>query len=179
MPREAFVLKIQRELCHPRCTRKVSGLSRNRPQVNNLTRAQPIEYPVRRYTEFICKRFLSQSFVVEFTIWNWNPCNSSFPSVNSNTLSRANEFDVSVRNLLLLIDRHFSSVRICFFFLLRREKRLKFSALIMSVSCLKITIGCCLVWLRDGLYITNNVGLVNSCADGKWWQFGGINKHLC
>lgn len=96
-----------------------------------------------------------------------------------NTLSRANEFHVSVHNLLLLIDRHFSSVRICFFFLLRREKRLKFSALIMSISCLKITIGCCLVWLCDGLYITNNVGLVNSCADGKWWQFGGINKHLC
>ena len=29
----AFVLKIQRELCHPKYTRKVSGLSRNRPQV--------------------------------------------------------------------------------------------------------------------------------------------------
>ena len=32
MPRNAFVLKIQRELCHPKYTRKVSGLSRNRPQ---------------------------------------------------------------------------------------------------------------------------------------------------
>ena len=27
-----LVLKIQRELCHPKCARKVSGLSRNRPQ---------------------------------------------------------------------------------------------------------------------------------------------------
>ena len=32
MPRDAFVLKIQRELCHPKYTRKVSGLSRNSPQ---------------------------------------------------------------------------------------------------------------------------------------------------
>ena len=31
MPRDAFVLKIQRELCHPKCARKVSGLSRNGP----------------------------------------------------------------------------------------------------------------------------------------------------
>ena len=29
MPCDAFVLKIQRELCHPKCSRKVSGLSRN------------------------------------------------------------------------------------------------------------------------------------------------------
>ena len=29
MPRDAFVLKIQRELCHSKCARKVSGLSRN------------------------------------------------------------------------------------------------------------------------------------------------------
>ena len=29
MPRDAIVLKIQRELCHPKCARKVSGLSRN------------------------------------------------------------------------------------------------------------------------------------------------------
>ena len=29
MPRDAFVLKMQRELCHPKYTRKVSGLSRN------------------------------------------------------------------------------------------------------------------------------------------------------
>ena len=28
MPRDAFVLKIQRELCHPKYARKVSGLSR-------------------------------------------------------------------------------------------------------------------------------------------------------
>ena len=33
MPRDAFVLKIQRELCHPKYARKVPGLSRNRPQV--------------------------------------------------------------------------------------------------------------------------------------------------
>ena len=32
MPRDAFVLKIQKELCRPKCARKVSGLSRNRPQ---------------------------------------------------------------------------------------------------------------------------------------------------
>ena len=32
MPRDAFVLTIQRELCHPKYARKVSGLSRNRPQ---------------------------------------------------------------------------------------------------------------------------------------------------
>ena len=32
MPRDAFVLKVQRELCHPKYARKVSGLSRNRPQ---------------------------------------------------------------------------------------------------------------------------------------------------
>ena len=31
MPRDATVLKIQRELCHPNYARKVSGLSRNRP----------------------------------------------------------------------------------------------------------------------------------------------------
>ena len=31
MPRDAFVLKIQRELCHPKYARKDSGLSRNRP----------------------------------------------------------------------------------------------------------------------------------------------------
>ena len=33
MPRGVFVLKMQRELCHPKYARKVSGLSRNRPQV--------------------------------------------------------------------------------------------------------------------------------------------------
>ena len=32
MPRDAFVLKIQRELCHPKCARKVSELSRKRLQ---------------------------------------------------------------------------------------------------------------------------------------------------
>ena len=31
MPRDAFVLKIQEELCHPKCSRKVTGLSRNGP----------------------------------------------------------------------------------------------------------------------------------------------------
>ena len=29
MPRDAFVSKIQRELCHPKCARKVSGLTGN------------------------------------------------------------------------------------------------------------------------------------------------------
>ena len=33
MPRDAFVLKIQRKLCHPKWARKVSGLSRNGPHV--------------------------------------------------------------------------------------------------------------------------------------------------
>jgi len=32
VPRDDLVVKIQRELCHPKCPRKVSGLSRNRPQ---------------------------------------------------------------------------------------------------------------------------------------------------
>ena len=32
MPRDAFVLKIQRELCQPKYARKVPGRSRNRPQ---------------------------------------------------------------------------------------------------------------------------------------------------
>ena len=32
MPRDALVLKIQRELCHPKCARKGSELSRNGPQ---------------------------------------------------------------------------------------------------------------------------------------------------
>ena len=35
MPRDAFVLKIQRELCHPKYARKVSGLSRNGALVCN------------------------------------------------------------------------------------------------------------------------------------------------
>ena len=35
MPRDAFVLKIQRELGHPKSARKVSGLSRNRPLILN------------------------------------------------------------------------------------------------------------------------------------------------
>ena len=34
MPRDAFVLRIQRELCHPKCARKVSGLSKNGPQAS-------------------------------------------------------------------------------------------------------------------------------------------------
>ena len=32
VPQDAFILKIQRELCHPIYARRVSGLSRNRPQ---------------------------------------------------------------------------------------------------------------------------------------------------
>ena len=34
MPRDPFVLKMQRELGHPKCARKVSGLSRNGPLVS-------------------------------------------------------------------------------------------------------------------------------------------------
>ena len=37
MPRDAFALKIQRELCHPKYARKVSALSRNRPLETILT----------------------------------------------------------------------------------------------------------------------------------------------
>ena len=37
MPRDAFTLKRQRELSHPKCTRKVSGLSRNGLQNPNAT----------------------------------------------------------------------------------------------------------------------------------------------
>lgn len=33
MPRDAFVLEIQRKLCHPKCVRKLSKLSRNGPQI--------------------------------------------------------------------------------------------------------------------------------------------------
>ena len=33
VPRDASVLKIQRESCHPKCARKVSGLLRNGSQV--------------------------------------------------------------------------------------------------------------------------------------------------
>ena len=43
MPRDAFVLKIQRELCLPKCARKVSGLSRNRPQFPVGLMAQTVE----------------------------------------------------------------------------------------------------------------------------------------
>ena len=41
MPRDAFVLKIERELCQPRCTRKVSGLSRNRPLTTTPATPRP------------------------------------------------------------------------------------------------------------------------------------------
>ena len=34
VPRDAFALKILRELCNPKCARKVSGLSRNGPQIS-------------------------------------------------------------------------------------------------------------------------------------------------
>ena len=34
VPRDNFVLKIKRELCHPKCVRKVSALSRNEPQAS-------------------------------------------------------------------------------------------------------------------------------------------------
>ena len=37
MPRDAFVLKIQRELCRPKYARNVSGLSRNGPQESQLS----------------------------------------------------------------------------------------------------------------------------------------------
>ena len=33
VPRDGFVLKTQRESCHPKCARKVSGLSRNGPLI--------------------------------------------------------------------------------------------------------------------------------------------------
>ena len=48
MPRDAFVLKIQRELCHPKYARKVSGLSRNRPQA-------PAERSINWDREFVAE----------------------------------------------------------------------------------------------------------------------------
>ena len=60
MPRDAIVLKIQRELCHPKYARKVLGLSRNRPQackykrpVNRHLRINPwiAGRPVRSFTD--------------------------------------------------------------------------------------------------------------------------------
>ena len=42
MSRDALVLKIQRQLCHLKCARKVSALSRNRPQLPNLTATLPL-----------------------------------------------------------------------------------------------------------------------------------------
>ena len=45
MPRDAFVLKIQRELCLPKYARKVSRLSRNRPQVSKEKKEVEIELP--------------------------------------------------------------------------------------------------------------------------------------
>ena len=43
MPRDAFVLKIQRELCHPKYARKVSGLSRNRPLITKLVESPNLD----------------------------------------------------------------------------------------------------------------------------------------
>ena len=37
VPRDAFVLKMQRELCEPKCARRLSGLSRNGPQVHDFS----------------------------------------------------------------------------------------------------------------------------------------------
>ena len=43
MPRDAFVLKIQRVLWHPKCARKVSGLSRKQaPDPFQSTHARQI-----------------------------------------------------------------------------------------------------------------------------------------
>ena len=49
MPRDAFVLKIQRELCHPKYARKVSGLSKNRPLDDQI----PSKYALLGSTHFL------------------------------------------------------------------------------------------------------------------------------
>ena len=62
MPRDAFVLKIQRELCHPKYARKVSGLSRNRPQFRNHLKS----LPVIGHKKYFCAQSESSSFRVTF-----------------------------------------------------------------------------------------------------------------
>ena len=49
MPRDAFVLKIQRELCHPKYARKVSGLSRNRLQAPVSRTSRRVFGPVKPF----------------------------------------------------------------------------------------------------------------------------------
>ena len=46
MPRDAFVFKIQRKLCHPKCARKVSGLSRNGPLVPYIEKIKMTNAPL-------------------------------------------------------------------------------------------------------------------------------------
>ena len=53
MPRDAFVLKIQRELCHPKYARNFSGLLRNRPlaspgQFKRCTHQGPVSRKSRK-----------------------------------------------------------------------------------------------------------------------------------
>ena len=66
VPRDAFVLKIQRELCHPKYARKVSGLSRNRPQGRKLRVQSSINFvgEVRRFqsTFFNTKKIVANLF---------------------------------------------------------------------------------------------------------------------
>ena len=53
MPRDAFVLKIQRELCHPKYARKVSGLSRNRPQGSVSRKSRKLFGPEKPFRKLL------------------------------------------------------------------------------------------------------------------------------
>ena len=60
MPRDAFVLKIQIELCHLKYARNVSGLLRNRPQeaeiqAMTVVDAFSILFSVGNISFFVCK----------------------------------------------------------------------------------------------------------------------------
>jgi len=55
--RDAFALKRQRELCHPKCARKVSGLLRDGPQA-------PV---VQRVDNTI--QWITQKILVGFICW--------------------------------------------------------------------------------------------------------------
>ena len=75
MPRDAFVLKIQRELCHPKCARKVSGLSKNGPQFSR--------------TFF---KFTIDGTMTDRSMDNRRPCRMSYPT----------QFDLYVFNIFIV-----------------------------------------------------------------------------
>ena len=51
LPRDAFALKIQRELCNPKCSRKVSGLSRNGPQACVSQKTRKLYEPEKQFVK--------------------------------------------------------------------------------------------------------------------------------